>query len=70
MAKKRPLTLKDWMQQDDSRKDETVASAIGISRVQISRIRRGLNGASKATAHKLETLTGIPWHEFISGAAQ
>lgn len=36
-----------------------------ISRVQVLRIRKGETGASKETAQALESITGIPWPEFI-----
>lgn len=50
-------------------KDGDVAAKLkAVSRVTVSRIRRGINGTSKPTAHKLEKLTGIPWHQFIGGA--
>lgn len=50
-------------------KDGDVAAKVKVvSRATISRIRRGVNGASKETAQRLEKVTGIPWHSFIGGA--
>lgn len=56
--------LQDWMIVKGER-DETLAPKLGITRVQMSRIRRSVNGASKRTALELERLTNIPWYEFI-----
>lgn len=65
-----PMTrLSDWMDAKGIKDEALAEKAKGaVSRTQISRIRRGLSGASKKTAHKLEKITGIPWHEFIGGA--
>lgn len=60
--------LQSWMN-THRLKDRDVAAKVKIvSRATISRIRRGVNGASKETAQKLEKITGIPWHTFIGGA--
>ena len=60
--------LQGWMD-THGLKDRDLADKVKVvSRATISRIRRGVNGASKDTAHKLEKITGIPWHEFIGGA--
>jgi transcriptional regulator with XRE-family HTH domain len=59
--------LADWM----ARKkldDADVAAQVGCSRVQVSRIRRGVCRPSPALAMRLETLTKIRWHEFIGAA--
>jgi transcriptional regulator with XRE-family HTH domain len=59
--------LKDWM---DKRglADADVASRIeGLSRSQVSRIRRGVSRPSPATAEKLAALTRIPAAKFIFG---
>lgn len=61
--------LQAWMTANKE-SDETLAEKLSMSRVQVSRIRRGINGASKATALKLEDLTGIPWHAFIEPASK
>jgi transcriptional regulator with XRE-family HTH domain len=61
--------LAEWMKSKGLGDAELAEKAKGdISRSQISRIRRGISGASKDTAYKLEKITGIPWHEFIGGA--
>lgn len=49
-------------------RDHQVANNAGVSRVQISRIRRGVCGASVPTARRLEKLTKIKWHYFVGGA--
>ena len=56
--------LDRWMT-DNEWDDAKMAEAIGRDRSQVSRIRRGLSGASKDTALKLATITGIAWHHFI-----
>lgn len=61
--------LQQWMK-DKGERDETLGPKVGVSRVQMSRIRRSINGASKTTALKLEELTGIPWYEFIDLKAE
>lgn len=65
MARKKPINLSEWMAQKGYG-DEDVAPLVGISRAQVSRIRRGVNGASGKTARKLEQVTGIPWPTFIT----
>jgi transcriptional regulator with XRE-family HTH domain len=61
--------LQTWIdRQKPPPRDDELAKEIGISRVQVYRIRSGQSGASPATAEKLERLTGIPWHEFIKPA--
>jgi hypothetical protein len=56
----------DAHKEDDSSLAQRITNAgHPLSRVQVSRIRRGESGASKATAVALEKLTGIPWHDFI-----
>jgi transcriptional regulator with XRE-family HTH domain len=61
--------LQIWMRKNALR-DDDVARKIKVSRVQISRIRRGINGASVETAMKLQELTRIKWHNFIRYAVQ
>jgi transcriptional regulator with XRE-family HTH domain len=56
--------LQKWMEKTGET-DLSLSQKLGISRVQVSRIRRGVNGASKATAQKIHALTGIPWPTFI-----
>lgn len=58
--------LQKWMDRNGKR-DAHVARAIRLSRPQISRIRRGITGASRTTALRLEALTGIKWWHFMDG---
>lgn len=58
------MSLQAWMDRHD-KCDHDVAVAIGLSRPQVSRIRRGLTTASVATAKRLEALTGIKWFQFM-----
>lgn len=60
--------LQGWMNAQGLKDGDLAAKVKVVSRATISRIRRGVNGASKETAQKLEKVTGIPWHEFIGGA--
>lgn len=50
--------------------DETVAAKLGVSRVQVSRIRRGVNRPSPTVAEKLQAITGYPAWEFLKPAAE
>ena len=61
--------LDQWMKQEGL-DDKAVAALVGTSRVQISRIRRGLSGTRRDKAEKLQDLTGIPWPEFIGSPAK
>jgi transcriptional regulator with XRE-family HTH domain len=45
--------------------DETVAAKVDVSRVQISRIRRGLHKPSPRLAARLEEITGVSAWEFL-----
>jgi transcriptional regulator with XRE-family HTH domain len=45
--------------------DRQVAKKIGVSRVQVSRIRRGITGASVKTSMRLQELTGHRWWHFL-----
>jgi plasmid maintenance system antidote protein VapI len=58
--------LQRWMTKH-SKGDAEVAATIKRSRSQISRLRRGITGASVNTALKLQGLTGIAWHHFVRG---
>lgn len=49
--------------------DEAVSRKVGVSRVQVLRLRQGINRPSPETAMKLEALTGIPAARFIFGEA-
>lgn len=61
--------LQDWMARAGE-SDETLSRKLGVSRVQVSRIRRGICRPSPSTAQKLEAVTDIPAADFIfSGAA-
>lgn len=55
--------LQQWMDAH-AETDESLAGKIDLTREHVSRLRRG-SGASKETALKLESETGIPWHTFI-----
>lgn len=50
--------------------DLSLSHKLSVSRAYISRLRRGLLGASKARAHEIEALTGLPWHSFIEPASE
>lgn len=56
--------LATWMAAHNET-DETVASKVDVSRVQVSRIRRGLSRPSLALAEKLEGLTGVAAWDFL-----
>lgn len=56
--------LQRWMNQHN-KVDAEVARAIKVSRPHISRVRRGITGASPGTAKQLEKLTGIKWWHFV-----
>lgn len=59
--------LNAWMK-GEGESDETLAPKLGVSRVQVSRIRRGVNRPSLTVAAKLEELTGIPAWDFLRPA--
>jgi transcriptional regulator with XRE-family HTH domain len=46
--------------------DEEIAPAVGVSRVQITRIRNRTNIPSQRTALALEKITGIPAGRFLT----
>lgn len=48
-----------------SETDQTLAEKVGVSRVQISRIRRCQSKPSPQLAATLERVTGIPAWEFV-----
>lgn len=60
--------LQQWMDKNGL-DDGALAKLVKRSRPQISRIRRGVVGASVATARALERVTGIKWWHFVPGAA-
>lgn len=61
--------LQTWMDRNPAEHDGTLAPRIGVSRVQVSRIRRDVCKPSIATAQKLEVVTGIPAAKFVMGDA-
>jgi len=69
MARKKLSELEAWMKGANT-SDAALAGKLNISRVQVSRIRRKVNGASRKTALKLEQITGLPWHSFIGLGGQ
>lgn len=59
--------LASWMDRADEG-DDTLAEKVGVSRVQISRIRRNLSRPSPELAAKLEVVTGVPAWDLIKPA--
>lgn len=57
-------TLAHWMKTADV-KDEALSQQLGISRVQVLRLRRRLCRPSLKTARKLEEITNIPAAELL-----
>ena len=45
--------------------DATLSRKLGVSRVQVSRVRRGVNRPSPQLAAKIETITKIPAWDLI-----
>lgn len=60
--------LKKWMA-DAQLKDADLAPKVGVSRVQIYRIREGQNRPSLKTARKLEEVTRIPAADLMTWEA-
>jgi transcriptional regulator with XRE-family HTH domain len=60
--------LKTWLA-DTKKKDADLADLVGVSRVQIYRIREGQNRPSLKTARKLEAVTKIPAAELMTWEA-
>jgi transcriptional regulator with XRE-family HTH domain len=58
------MNLQLWMKATGYT-DARLSAEVGVSRVQISRIRRGICKASPETAMKLEQVTKIPAPRFI-----
>jgi transcriptional regulator with XRE-family HTH domain len=48
-----------------SETDEALAAKVGVSRVQINRIRRNLSRPSPKLAERLESVTGVPAWDFL-----
>lgn len=61
---KRMTKLQRWMTANQ-KDDAAMSRLVRLDRSQISRIRRGVTGASRATAIKLQLITGIRWWHFI-----
>lgn len=57
--------LQSWMSRAHET-DETLAEKLGVSRVQVSRVRRRKCRPSLGLAVRLEGLTGIPASSFAS----
>ncbi len=58
--------LEAWMTENNV-DDAALAARVGISRVQVSRIRRDINRPRPALARKLSAVTSIPQEVFIFG---
>lgn len=56
--------LEAWMRLNRET-DQSLAPKIGISRVHVSRLRRGVHRPSRELAMKLEAVTAIPAADFI-----
>ncbi len=56
--------LERWMSETKVL-DDALAEKVGVSRVQILRIRRGQNRPSVETARKLAEITGLPLEDLI-----
>lgn len=56
--------LEAWMT-EAGETDETLSVKLGVSRVQVSRLRRRICNPSLPIAEKLETLTAIPALELL-----
>ena len=59
------LTLQEWMDARELSDAQLAAQVEGLSRSQVSRIRRRVSIASPSTALKLERVTGIPAERFV-----
>jgi predicted transcriptional regulator len=62
--------LQMWMSAHNYDDDAVARAVRRVSRVQISRIRRGVSHASIETAMRLQELTGIRWHHFVRCAPE
>lgn len=61
--------LAQWMLANEET-DHTLAPKVGVSRVHVSRLRRGVHKPKPRLAEKLEEVTSIPAAKFIfEGAA-
>lgn len=61
------MDKKGWCDNDVA---EALRGSRKISRVQVSRIRRGITGTSVLTAKALAALTGIRWSAFVEVPAK
>lgn len=61
-------TLAKWMT-DNEVKDEALSRDLGVSRVQVLRLRRRICRPSLKTARKLEEITGISAVSLVMGEA-
>lgn len=59
------MTLQEWMDLKGWKDADLAAHVEGLSRSQISRIRRRKSIPAPETAKKLEGLTGIPAERFV-----
>lgn len=62
-------TLAEWMATKRWKDADLAREIHGLSRSQISRIRRGVSCPTIATARKLEGVTKIPAARFVMGEA-
>lgn len=60
--------LAQWMAENGV-KDDGLAPLVGVSRAQVSRLRRGIYRLRPDLARKLEDVTGIPAAVFVFGDA-
>ena len=60
--------LQNWMA-EHGETDESLSPRVGVSRVQVSRIRRKICRPSIVTALRLEQVTGIPAAKLVMGDA-
>lgn len=56
--------LATWMKANNET-DQTLAPKIGVSRVHVSRLRRGVHKPKPKLAERLEEVTHIPAAKFI-----
>jgi transcriptional regulator with XRE-family HTH domain len=59
------MNLEQWMNDRGMRDHELAAQVPGLSRSQVSRIRRRISIPSPETAKKLSDLTGLPAEALI-----
>jgi transcriptional regulator with XRE-family HTH domain len=59
------MTLQEWMKHKKLTDAALAAQVSGLSRSQVSRIRRRVSIPTPQTAKKLEEVTGIPAEAFV-----